>query len=60
MKLSLLLGLAILLTACSPSSDPDPKIAGSQREVLQKAKGVEDVLQKSADQTSQQADEQTQ
>jgi hypothetical protein len=55
----MILLLAPLLVACSPS-DPDPKIAASQREALDKARGVEDVIQKSADQTSQQVDEQAQ
>lgn len=53
------LSLACLLAACSPS-DPDPKIAESQREVLNEAKQVGDVLQQSAEQTRQQVDEQSQ
>jgi len=59
MKPLLILGFALLLVACSPS-DPDHKIAESQRQALDKAKGVEDIVQKSADQTRQQADEQAQ
>jgi hypothetical protein len=55
----LILGLSSLLMACSPG-DPDPKIAEDQREVMDKAQGVEDVLQQSADQTRQQVDEQAQ
>lgn len=54
-----LLSLSLLLPACSPG-DPDPKIAESQREVMDEAKQVEDVLQQSADQTRQQVDEQAQ
>lgn len=54
-----ILGFALFLLACSPS-DPDPKIAEDQREVMDKASQVEDVLQQSAEQTEQQVDEQTQ
>ena len=57
--ISLILSLASLLVACSPG-DPDPKIAEDQREVMDKAQGVEDVLQQSADKNSQQVDEQSQ
>ena len=53
----LTLTLACLLAACSPG-DPDPKIAESQREVMDEAKQVEDVLQQSAEQTRRQLDEQ--
>ena len=55
----LILSLTSLLAACSPG-DPDPKIAEDQREAMNKAQGVEDVLQQSADKNSQQVDEQTQ
>ena len=54
----LILFLTSLLAACSPG-DPEPKIAEDQREVMDKAQGVEDVLQQSADRNSQQVDEQT-
>lgn len=50
------IALALLLSACSP----DQKIAEDQREVMDKAKEVENVLQQSAEQTNQQVDEQTQ
>lgn len=60
MKFALLmLSLSCLLAACSPG-DPDPKIAEDQREVMDEARGVEDVLQQSAEQTSRQVDEQSQ
>jgi len=55
----LILGLTSLLVACSPS-DPEPKVAEDQREVLDQVKAVEDVLQQSAEKNSQQVDEQTQ
>lgn len=58
MKINIfMLSLACLLPACSPG-DPDPKIAEDQREVMDEAKQVEDVLQQSAEQTRQQVDEQ--
>lgn len=58
MKINIfMLSLACLLAACSPG-DPDPKIAEDQREVMDEAKQVEDVLQQSAEQTRQQVDEQ--
>jgi outer membrane PBP1 activator LpoA protein len=55
----LILSLSSLLAACSPG-DPDPKIAEDQREVMNEAKQVEDLLQQSAEQTRQQVDEQAQ
>lgn len=59
MKTAVLILTLSLLVACSPG-DPDPKIAEDQREVMDKAQGVEEVLQQSADKNSQQVDEQTQ
>lgn len=56
-SIALLLSLSLLLPACSPG-DPDPKVAESQREVMDEARQVEDVLQQSANQTRQQVDEQ--
>jgi hypothetical protein len=56
---ALFLGLTVLLAACSPG-DPDPRIAGHQREVMDDARHVEDVLQQSAEQARRQADEQAQ
>ena len=49
---------AFLLAGCSPNQDQTPKIAESQRQALDKAKGVEATVQKSADETKQKADEQ--
>ena len=51
---------ALLTVGCSPGSDGKPVIAGSQRQALDKAKGVEATVQQSADETKQKADEQTQ
>lgn len=51
---------ALLVIGCSPGSDGKPVIAGSQRQALDKAKGVEATVQQSADETKQKADEQTQ
>lgn len=56
---SLLFCTAILIAACSPDSDRTPKIAGSQREVLDKAKAVDTTVQESADAAKQKMDEQT-
>jgi hypothetical protein len=55
----LILGLTSLLAACSPS-DPEPKIAEDQREILDQANAVEDVIRQSAEKNSQQVDEQSQ
>lgn len=47
MKFIMLSFLGLLLSACdSPPSAPPAKIAAPQREALEKAKGVEQVLQK--------------
>lgn len=51
---------ALFVIGCSPGSDGKPVIAGSQRQALDKAKGVESTVQQSADETKQKADEQTQ
>ncbi|HEU0219215.1 MAG TPA: hypothetical protein VFQ98_00250 [Gallionella sp.] len=42
----ILLAVMLLLGACDGSSAPTPKIAEPQREALEKAKGVEQTLQK--------------
>ena len=43
-----LLGIILLLAACDKAT-PAPKIAAPQREALEKAKGVDQAVQKSAD-----------
>jgi hypothetical protein len=57
--LSLLLAAAIAGAAgCdSKPKDPPPDIIKSQRQVMDKAKAVGDVLQKSADERREQADQ---
>ena len=50
--------LAILLMGCTPDSDGKPKIAGTQRQVLDKAKGVEATVQKGAEEDRKKIDEQ--
>jgi ABC-type enterochelin transport system substrate-binding protein len=55
----LLFCTAALIAACSPDSDGTPKIAGSQRQVLDKAKAVDSTVQDSADAEKQKMDEQT-
>jgi len=51
----ILLVLALLLTACD--KPPTPKIAAPQREALEKAKGVDQVVQKDAEETQKKAKE---
>ena len=52
---------ALLLAACSPGgSDHKPKMAEQQRQALDKAKGVQDTLQQSAQQQQQEIDKQSQ
>jgi hypothetical protein len=48
-----------MVAACdSKPKDPPPDIIKSQRQVMDKAKGVEQVLQKSADERREQVDQQ--
>jgi hypothetical protein len=56
---SLLIAAAIAVTAgCdSKPKEPPPDIIKSQRQVMDKAKAVGDVLQKSADERREQADQ---
>ena len=51
--------LAILLIGCTPDPDGKPKIAGTQRQALDKAKGVEATVQKGAEEDRQKVDAQT-
>jgi hypothetical protein len=51
---------APLLISCSPpNSDQTPKVAESQRQALDKAKGVEATVKQAADQEKQNTDAQT-
>jgi len=52
----ILLTTLLLLAACD-NSTPAPKIAAPQREALEKAKGVDQVVQKSAEETQNKAKE---
>lgn len=52
----ILLAVVLLFAACDNSS-PVPKIAAPQREALEKAKGVDQVVQKSAEETQNKAKE---
>lgn len=45
----ILLAVILLLTACDGSSAPAPKIAKPQREALEKAKEVDQAVQKAAE-----------
>ena len=63
MRLTLLLAVlcSLLLPACDREEQPPPpKLFGSQRNAIDKAKGVEDTLQQQADQQMQDIDRQTQ
>jgi hypothetical protein len=51
----ILLAVVLLLAACEKPTVP--KIAAPQREVLEKAKAVDQVVQKNADETKQKAEE---
>jgi hypothetical protein len=52
----ILLVVALLLSACD-NSTPAPKIAAPQREALEKAKGVDQAVQKNAEETQNKAKE---
>jgi hypothetical protein len=56
---SFMIAAAIFAVAACDSKpkDPPPDIIKSQRQVMDKAKGVEQVLQKSADERREQADQ---
>lgn len=53
----ILLAVMLLLGACDGPSAPTPKIAEPQREALEKAKGVEQTLQKADEESRQKASE---
>jgi len=48
----ILLAVTLLLAACD-SSTPTPKIAAPQREALEKAKGVDQAVQKETEESKQ-------
>ena len=48
----ILLAVVLLFAACDNSS-PVPKIAAPQREVLEKAKGVDQVMQQNTEESKQ-------
>lgn len=51
--------LLALLAACSPDPGNTPKIAESQRNALEKAEGVQDMLNQAAEEQQEKIDEQT-
>lgn len=53
----ILLAVVLLLSACDKPSTPTPKLAEPQREVLEKAKGVDQVLQKSNEESQKKISE---
>lgn len=52
----ILLSIVLLLAACDKAT-PIPKIAAPQREALEKAKGVDQAVQKSTEETKKKAEE---
>jgi len=54
----ILLALTLLFAACDKPATP--KIAEPQRDALEKAKGVEQIIQKSAEETEKKTGEATQ
>jgi outer membrane PBP1 activator LpoA protein len=54
---SLILVTSLVLAACNSGSSP-PDLVKSQRQAMEKAKGVEQVLQQSADQKREQVEQQ--
>lgn len=53
----ILLAATLLFAACD--KPPTPKIAAPQREALEKAKGVEQAVQKEAEESQQKIDDAT-
>jgi len=51
---------SLMLLACSPDSSPKPKLFEEQRSALDKAKAVDDVMQKQTQQLQQNLDKQSQ
>jgi len=51
--------LAIFLIGCTPDSGGKPKIAGTQRQALDKAKAVEATVQQGAQEDRKKVDAQT-
>lgn len=51
----ILLAIALMLTACD--KPPTPKIAAPQREALDKAKGVDQAVQQSAEESRKKIEE---
>ncbi|HEY0664695.1 MAG TPA: hypothetical protein VGD24_01380 [Gallionella sp.] len=52
----ILITITLLFAACD-NSTPTPKIAAPQREALEKAKAVEQVVQQGAEETKQQVED---
>ena len=55
----ILLAAVLLLGACDGPSAPKPKIAEPQREVLEKAKGVDQAVQKETDESRKKIEDAT-
>ena len=55
----ILLAVVLLLGACDGPSAPKPKIAEPQREALEKAKGVDQAVQKETDESRKKIEDAT-
>ncbi len=55
-----ILSSLLMLASCSPDPDKTPKIAESQRQALEKAKGVDATVNQQAEEQRKQVDEQSQ
>jgi outer membrane lipoprotein-sorting protein len=49
----------LFLTACAPDPENVPRIAGSQRDALEKAKSVDATVKQNAEEQQQQVEQQT-
>jgi outer membrane PBP1 activator LpoA protein len=49
--------VSLVIAGCGKPQEPPPDILKAQRRAMEKAKGVEQILQQSADERREQADE---
>lgn len=55
----ILLAVVLLFSACDRSTTPTPKIAVPQREALEKAKGMDQAVQKETEETRKKVEDAT-
>lgn len=60
MKRMASLALTAFLSACSPTQDQTPKVAEDQRKVLDDAKSLDSMLQRSSEEQARQTEAQSQ